>query len=76
MEIVFPYTKKRREFGRHPSFQTCGPDLIIDMPPNPEIQNAFGPIPLSDASVQCAPAQAEHEVTFWAPFGFSHRQPG
>ncbi|KAJ4458609.1 putative Dynein intermediate chain 2; axonemal [Paratrimastix pyriformis] len=62
MDLVFPYTKKRKDFGRHPNFTVTGPEMLVDIASNPAMQAHFTPVPLSTVAVQCAPEMSEHEA--------------
>lgn len=62
MECVYAYTRKRRDFGRHPTFSQSGPDLIVNILPNRDQADKFFTLPYSSVGVQCAPEQSEHEA--------------
>jgi dynein intermediate chain 2 len=62
MDVLYAYTKKRSEFGRHCLFTDEGPKLMENLMPNKELNNGYickNPV---SRSTQCSSVLAEHEV--------------
>ncbi|KAJ8246276.1 hypothetical protein GJAV_G00265790 [Gymnothorax javanicus] len=62
MEIVYVYTKKRREFGRQCNFSDRPAELHVDILPDPSLAANFIERDPCDVPVQCAQEMSEHEV--------------
>jgi dynein intermediate chain 2 len=52
-EVVYSYQKLRRDFGRHPEFQDADPEVLIDIPPNPALQEQFLRQDPAEVEIQC-----------------------
>lgn len=62
MEIVYVYTKKRSEFGRQVNFHDKNAELIVDIPPNPELIKDYVERNPVNRAIQCSQEMSEHEV--------------
>ncbi|XP_055031865.2 dynein axonemal intermediate chain 2 [Misgurnus anguillicaudatus] len=62
MEIMYVYTKKRREFGRQCNFSDRPAELHVDILPDPSLAANFILRDPCDVAVQCAQDMSEHEV--------------
>ncbi|NWV43220.1 DNAI2 protein, partial [Grantiella picta] len=62
MDIKLEYTRKRSEFGRPCSFSDWGPEVTVDIPPDPSLADDFIPQDPVDIGVQQAPVMALHEM--------------
>lgn len=40
-ELIYEYTKKRKQFGRQPLFEDHGPELTVNIPPNPAMYKNY-----------------------------------
>ncbi|KAL0983885.1 hypothetical protein UPYG_G00134340 [Umbra pygmaea] len=62
MEIVYVYTKKRKEFGRQCNFSDRPAELHVDILPDPSLAANFFARDPCDVSIQCTQEMSEHEV--------------
>ncbi|KAJ3291402.1 Dynein intermediate chain 2, axonemal [Borealophlyctis nickersoniae] len=62
MEIVYVYQRKRREFGRQPTFRDRPAELGVSIPPDPPYARNYIERKLSVCEVQSVPEKSEHEV--------------
>eukprot|EP01006_Ploeotia_vitrea_P024733 TRINITY_DN57536_c0_g1_i1.p1 TRINITY_DN57536_c0_g1~~TRINITY_DN57536_c0_g1_i1.p1 ORF type:complete len:596 (-),score=63.12 TRINITY_DN57536_c0_g1_i1:221-2008(-) len=79
-EIVYMYQKVRREFGRHPEFQDSEPEILVDMPSHPKIQEEYTTQDPYETEIQCAPelseSQTNTERIMLKPQGMQHLEGG
>eukprot|EP00668_Euglena_longa_P046390 GGOE01062075.1.p1 GENE.GGOE01062075.1~~GGOE01062075.1.p1 ORF type:complete len:595 (+),score=223.86 GGOE01062075.1:63-1847(+) len=61
-EIVYTYQKVRREFGRHPEFQDSEPEVLVDIHPNPSLQELFIRQDPYETEIQCVPEISENST--------------
>eukprot|EP01112_Ceratiomyxa_fruticulosa_P014830 TRINITY_DN4297_c0_g1_i3.p1 TRINITY_DN4297_c0_g1~~TRINITY_DN4297_c0_g1_i3.p1 ORF type:complete len:588 (+),score=110.60 TRINITY_DN4297_c0_g1_i3:166-1929(+) len=62
MDIVYAFSKKRKEFGRHVTFTTTTPQIIADIQPQPSLLDEYVTRSPSTQSVQAGPMMSEHWV--------------
>ncbi|KAH7831056.1 dynein intermediate chain IC70 [Monocercomonoides exilis] len=62
MEIIYPFARRRKEFGRHCAFTFCGPDLLFEGKPNPARQQKYIQTTIVSEGVQNVHEMSEHEV--------------
>ncbi|NXE14387.1 DNAI2 protein, partial [Lophotis ruficrista] len=62
MELMYVYTRKRREFGRPCSFSDRPATVEVDIPPDPSMASAFVLRNPVDSAVQHTSDMSEHEV--------------
>lgn len=63
MEIVYVYTKKRREFGRQCNFSDQLAELLVDILPDEQLAAEYIEKNRIDRGIQCGSDMSEHEVT-------------
>eukprot|EP01048_Picozoa_sp_COSAG05_P023705 COSAG05_NODE_5244_length_1227_cov_6.901596_1_plen_158_part_10 len=81
MEIVYVYTKKRKEFGRHTGhFTDRAAQVEFDIPPNAEVSENFMEKNPCVLEMHCIPAFSEHaantNITKLKDQGMAHVEGG
>ena len=66
MELQYEYTRKRKEFGKHPKFGDSGNVEICNIEPNDELAEAWSIRPVTEMDIDCIPSVAEHEVSVFS----------
>ncbi|KAJ3116690.1 Dynein intermediate chain 2, axonemal [Phlyctochytrium bullatum] len=72
MEIVYVYQKKRKEFGRQPTFSDRVAEVMLCIPPDPGYMRNYVERNPCHVEIQSAPEQSEHEVNTES-FAFTNR---
>lgn len=62
MDLAYEYSKKRKEFGKHPKFKDSGAIEIVNILPNDEFKDDWNVRPSTTMVIDCIPSIAEHEV--------------
>lgn len=62
MEIVYVYTKKRREFGRQCNFSDRPAEVHVDIPSDSDYLHNYCQRNPITRGVQCTPEMSEHEI--------------
>ncbi|KAI9090026.1 WD40-repeat-containing domain protein [Phlyctochytrium arcticum] len=62
MEIVYVYQKKRKDFGRQPTFGDRPAQLATHIPADPTLMRNYAERNPCQAEVQSVPEKSEHEV--------------
>jgi len=62
MEIIYPYTKLRRDFGRHPNFGDEPAEVLADIRPDANVKQDFIDRNPVITNVQVVPDMSEHEA--------------
>eukprot|EP00164_Ancoracysta_twista_P002327 GFYU01003075.1.p1 GENE.GFYU01003075.1~~GFYU01003075.1.p1 ORF type:complete len:570 (+),score=204.31 GFYU01003075.1:231-1940(+) len=80
MEIVYPYTKVRRDFGSYNVFQDRPAEIIVNVGVEPEYMEDYIERNPSSVECQCIPDMSEHEVNtervVFASQGMNHLEGG
>eukprot|EP01084_Bolivina_argentea_P099600 179020_1 len=62
MDIAFEFSRKRKEFGKHPNLTDSGPIEIVNLEPSDEFNCEWSIKPSSTINIDCIPQMAEHEI--------------
>ena len=62
MDIAYEFSRKRREFGKHPKFSDSGPIEIVNIAPTNEFDDDWEVRPSTSIEIDCIPQMAEHEI--------------
>ncbi|KAJ3189484.1 Dynein intermediate chain 2, axonemal [Gaertneriomyces sp. JEL0708] len=62
MEIVYVYQRKRRDFGRQPTFTERLASLSVNIPPDPSAGRQWEEKKTGSVEIQCGGEKSEHEV--------------
>jgi len=62
MDIAFEFSRKRKEFGKHPKFSDSGPIELVNIEPTTELDDKWEVRPSTTISIDCIPKMAEHEI--------------
>ncbi|KAI8850615.1 WD40-repeat-containing domain protein [Chytridium lagenaria] len=80
MEIVYVYQKKRKEFGRQPTFSDRLAEVTLNIPPDHEYMRHYVERNPCHVEIQSAPEKSEHEVNtesfVFTNRGINHLQGG
>jgi len=80
MDIAFEFSRKRKEFGKHPNFSDSGPIELANLEPTDEFDTEWETRPSTTITIDCIPKMAEHEINteryIAIDRGMSHREGG
>lgn len=80
MDIAYEFSRKRKEFGKHPNFSDSGPIEIANLAPTDEFQVEWDTRPSTTITIDCIPKMAEHEANteryIAIDRGMSHKEGG
>jgi len=62
MDIAFEFSRKRREFGKHPNFTDSGPIEVVNIAPTSEFDSEWEVRPSTTIEIDCIPSMSEHEI--------------
>eukprot|EP01083_Nonionella_stella_P208424 756383_1 len=62
MDIAFEFSRKRKEFGKHPKFNDSGPIELINVEATKEFEENWENRPSTEIEIDCIPSMAEHEI--------------
>jgi len=62
MDIAYEFSRKRKEFGKHPKFTDSGPIEIVNIAPTDEFDKDWEVRPSTSIEIDCIPSMAEHEI--------------
>jgi len=62
MDIAYEFSRKRKEFGKHPSFTDSGPIELLSIEPTTEHDEEWEVRPSTEIEIDCIPSFAEHEI--------------
>ncbi|KAK2959260.1 putative Dynein intermediate chain 3, ciliary [Blattamonas nauphoetae] len=61
MDIIFPYSRKRKEFGKHCTFTVQGPETVWEDRPNQSRKQKYDVLKMIPVAVQAVPQKSEHD---------------
>jgi len=80
MDIAYEFSRKRKEFGKHPNFTDSGPIEIACLEPSDEFDSQWETRPSTTITIDCIPKMAEHEINteryIAIDRGMSHKEGG
>ena len=80
MDIGFEYTKKRKEFGKHPNFNDVSSIEIGNIDKNDELKNEWIMRPITNLNIDCIPGISSHYINteryIQKDTGMSHNEGG